>query len=593
MAAQDIVNQQSAYADAAISTGTAFANTLAQYLNFEPIIITGLPDAQYPNRYSSITSAAVRPDALTFNQPSAAEPVLVETAIRELGDILVPTFSDPAPVLSFPTAPSGDLPAAPGMIGVGDVEIPTAPTFSFPTAVELSPITLPEAPSVNVPSFDETLPVPDFAVPTAVFSFAEAEYRSLVLDELKVKLLDQLLNGGYGIEDQDESGIWQRAREREDIAAAARGDELYRRFAERGFQLPPGELGVALDVAAQAHQNKVSDLSRDVMLKRGDLYVENRKFTIQEARQLENVLIQYHGSVQERALNAAKATLEAGIQLFNAAVAKYNAQLDTYKAYGQVYETRVRAILASVDIYKTQVEAKRVEADIQRASVENYRAQLEGVNTLATIYRTQMEAANVRAAIERLRIEAFRGLVDAYQSQVQAKTAEFGMFEARIRGETAKVQAYEAQVNAYRATVEGAKAKSDIELGRLRGDIDTARNRVDVFNAQIGAYRAKLEAQLAGIRALVDKHGAQTALYNVDMQSVMAAQNFLAQLTKLEVDERVANANIAIKNAEFRYKSVLDAVGVRSTFSSHINTLLSSQITAALGALNAVSSVSA
>lgn len=592
MAAQDIVTQQQEYANSAIQDGQSFALELAQYLSFEPIEVTGLPTTPYANRSSTLITNAERPDALTFSAPSATEPTLVETAIREIADVLVPSFSDAPPPLDFPTTPDGTLPAAPGSISVNDVTVPDSPLYEFPDAVELTPLVMPEAPSISIPSFDETLPVPDIAVPTAVFEFAEADYRSLVLDELKVKLLDQLMNGGYGIEPQDEASIWQRAREREDAASAARIDELYHRHASRGFVIPPGDLSVALDLAAQAHQNKVADLSRDVMLKRADLYVDNRKFTIQEARQLEATLIQYHASVQERALNAAKATLEAGIQLFNAAVSQFNLRLETYKAYGQVYESRIRALLASIDIYKTQVDAKRVESDIQRASVENYRAQLEAVNTLAAIFRTQMEGANLRASIERMRVDTFKSMVEAYQARVQAKTAEFGMFEARIRGEAAKVQAFEAQVNAYRATVEGAKAKADIELGRLRGDIDTARARAETYSAQVNGYRATLEAQLATIRALVDKHGAQTALYNTDMQVFQSSQNLLAQLTKLEADERIAESNIAIKNAELRYKSVLDAVGVRSTFSQHINTLLSSQITAALGALNAISSVS-
>src|SRR3990167_1023926 len=194
-----------------------------------------------------------------------------------------------------------------------------------PPAVPVPGITA--AVAVTVPEFLST----DLGAPTTTFSFYETAYESALLDAAKAKLLDNMLNGGYGIETADEIALFNRARDREVEAALTRIEEAGRSMASRGFPLPPGELSIYVDRAWQDMQNKVSGMNRDITLERDKLYVENRKFTITETRELEQILIGFHNSVQERAFNVARATVELAVAVYNSQLARFRLWLDAAK----------------------------------------------------------------------------------------------------------------------------------------------------------------------------------------------------------------------------------------------------------------------
>ena len=58
-------------------------------------------------------------------------------------------------------------------------------------------------------------------------------------------------------------------------------ENVRRKFSRRGFSLPPVALLSLTESAIQNSQNASNALSREIALKRGDLYVQNRQFAIQ------------------------------------------------------------------------------------------------------------------------------------------------------------------------------------------------------------------------------------------------------------------------------------------------------------------------
>jgi hypothetical protein len=283
----------------------------------------------------------------------------------------------------------------------------------------------PEAPSVSVSSIAPiSLPTDDLVAPTGAFAFAEGVYASTLLDPLKAKLLDNLVNGGYGIEPTDEIALFNRARDREVEAMLSRVEDAGRAMAVRGFPLPPGELSIHADRAYQEMQDKVSSASRDITLQRGALFVENRKFTITEVRQLETVLLNYWNSVQERAYNVARATVEMSILVYNALLARYRARLEAAKitadvniATAQVDEARARA---AFEIFRSQVTAyeanlrrvldpARLQVDIYRADADVARVVNDGTVARANLQQRVLEATiQQNIEISRMTIENAR-----------------------------------------------------------------------------------------------------------------------------------------------------------------------------------------
>mgnify|MGYP001562751582 CR=1 FL=1 len=599
MAVSDVIAAQQAYATDAISDANGFLNALSDLASasyFSAQSNASIPSPGFAWDTTEETTALLTgffPVALEVDDISAMAPMFVPDTVDSLPDIVVPDFTSVAPVLDLPQAPSAALPSVPTAPSISDPVLPSAPIITLPTAPVVTGISFPEVPGLEIPTFVSSLPIDDLVAPTNSFEFFEQLYTSALLDALQAKLLDALQNGGYGIEPIDEAALWDRARSRELEAALSEAEDLVAQAASRGFPLPPGDLTVVLQRAHQKAQGKISGVNRDIALKRADLYVANRQFTIEQTKQLEQVLIGYHNSVMERSLNSAKAVLDASIQIFNAQVSRFNARLDSYKSEAAVFETRVRAALAGVEIYRVQMEGKRIEVDVQRAQVEVYNAQLNGVNSVVNLYKVQMEAAQVQAGVERLRIEAFRSLVDAYTAQVQAKVAEFNMFESQIKGEVAKMQAYEVEARAYTATVDGAKAKADVAIARLRGQLEVAKNTVDVFRTEMEGYKTDILAQAQTIDARVRVYGGQVQGASAKSSAVGEALRLDVSKKDLEFRRNVENAKIAVEDARTFLTGAIESAKVRLGSSDAASRYYTALVGAAVNSINTLTALTA
>lgn len=559
--ATEIQTAQRTAINEAVSAAAAFLSGLEALagvgVNGELAAI--LPDLQY-TQYANINSALnlltmYRPSPLNIPTIAVGAPAAPDLSFTPVQDFAVPDFDGSAPGVSIPAAPTIALPSVPAAPAIDDVALPAAPTIALPAAPEVGSITLPSAPSISIPEFTAGLPDEDFLVPSNTFSFNEQAYSSTLLDAVKAKLLSDVQNGGYGIETADEVDLWNRERDREYETAQTAIDDIYRNAGARGFPMPPNDLAVALERAHQGLQNKLSTVSRDIALRRSELYVENRKFTLQESRQIETMLIQYHNSVQERALNAAKAALDAAVTIYEAQLKRYNARLDAYKTEASVFESKIRAALSQVELYRIQITSKQVEAEIQKQQVDVYRAQLAGVEQVVNIYRAQMEAANVQANVQRQKIESFRALIDAYVAQVQAGTARVQLFDAQIKGEIAKVQVYESQVRAYNATIEGTKTRADIAIGRARAEADKANAELAKYRGQLEGSELSLKSQIAQLEATTRLYQADISAYSATSSAVGEAYRLMQQAQRDELEGLLKTAQLKIENA----KTILDA----------------------------------
>lgn len=554
----DITIQADAFLDALVQLA---GTNLTTSFNIESLI---------PESYQY-----AQPPAITFPVFSAVAPVIdigtgvlpeapASTEFSEVAAVPTPDLTAVAPTLTLPTLPSSALPPAPsGAPEFVSPDIPTVPTFTLPTVPTFAALALPDAPSINLPSFSGSLPPDDLLVPSNTFAYAEAAYDSVLLDPLKAKLLDNLLNGGYGIETADEQALFQRMRDREAGSAMTRIDEAGRALAARGFPLPPGELSITIDRSYQAMQDAVSAANREITLERSKLFVENRQFTITEVRGIETVLINFHNSVQERALNVAKATLEASLAIYDALVKRYQTRLQAYQAEATAFAERIRGELAKAEIYRTQIQAAGLQVEMQKSLVDVYRAQLDGIQASVSIYRTQMEGANIRAQIERQKLEAWKAQIDGYTAQVQAKVAEFNMYRAGVDGQVARMSIYEAEVRAFGTQVQAAKTRSDTQLGVLQAQVEQARVKLANYQAEIEGFKAGVERQLATgrlqvdvFRANIDSARAQTeggqANAQLQQEGMLRTTQQNTEISRMAIANAQAKLDALIKQFQFR-----------------------------------------
>lgn len=473
-------------------------------------------------------------------------------AITALQVPAAPTLTTPLPqfptlaaerpqvaVLPLPTFDVGDAPTDAPVLT--DLSTPDAPLVTLPTVPTFEELQLPSAPSFSIPTFTDTAPVNQLAPPTATFSFVDAAYTSQLRDPLIAKLLYDLENGGYGIDAADELALWGRARDRAEAQGRLSVDAALKRANSMSFPLPTGALLSALELARADVVKQMSEASRDIALKRADLYVENRRFTIEQVQALEKISIDLHNAIAERSLNAAKATVELGIATFDATVRSFSASLESYKVGAQVFESRIRAELSKAEIYKAQIEAEKLRGEFNLQRVQLYQSQLNGIQTVVNLYKTRVEAVDVLAQIQAQKIEIFKARVQAYAARVGAKAAEFSAYKDSVGAQESLVEMYKTDVSAFETVVRAEEA-------RIRALTQSNEALIQQYKARVEQYTAQLEgvSKRAEIQVDIDKTAVAGQAVNAQVYRALTDAVVSGVQTKIEAQKMNNQWNVGI-----------------------------------------------
>jgi hypothetical protein len=486
------------------------------------------------------------------------EPPTVELVAEE-----APPFDVTDPGFDIPPAPEVDIPQfGENVPQITDPDLPTKPAYNLPPVPELTAISIPAPPEYNLPDFNADEPTMDLTPPEPAFFWEENIYTSDVLEQLKTKLLSDLIAGGTGLDNETEQAIYNRAISRQEEDNERLYSEALNFFSSRGWDLPPGALSGRLMEASNQINRTREDLNNDILIQQSKLAQENTHFIITSSIQNEKNLIDYTNDYQQRAFEAAKFVVEAALIVYRARVEAYKAQFDAYRAKADVYVARIRAESVKAELYKAQIDGLRAVVEIDRARVEAYRAQIQGVATLIDMYRTEMEAGRIQAEIQRVKIDAFRAQVDAYQAQLGAITAIYNLYQAQIAGEEAKARMYAAQVEGYKARVGAYKATADVDVSRVQAEVELYKASMEQFKAKIEAFRAKVQAAIEQAKAEVEIEGLDVSIYEADIKRFTAEVDATTRVFQALVEEAKAKGDLSVKTADVAIREALGKYGL-------------------------------
>lgn len=504
-------------------------------------------------------------------------------------DANVPSLTAAPPVIVIPSAPSADVGVAPSTApNLEAAATPEAPTVTLPDAPTFDELHLPEPPAFDVPTWTAVAPQNLLAPPTSAFSYVDPGYVSSLHDPLVQKLLADLSEGSYGIEPAVEAQLWGRARDRAAQVARTGVEEALRRAAATSFPVPQGHLQATIEVAEQKGVEIVTEANRDIATKRADMYVDGRKFTIQQVQGYETIRINLYNATQERALNYAKAVVETGVAIYDAGVRNYNAQLEGYKTEAQVFETRVRALLVKAEIFKAQVEVEKTRVDFNRAKVEMYLGQLKGVETVVDLYKSRLAAASLFMQLQAQKLDVFRTQVQTYAERVRAKEAEFGIYKAQIAGQLANVDVFKAQIDAYNAQLSGIDTRAKVQLQSNEALLQNYRTATQVYASNLDAFTKQITTRL-------DEAKTKSVIYGADIDAYRAYVNAALESGRLQVNQnqQVLDWNRTslasrVAQVEFRLKQLGLSVDLQKDVNSHGMDFMRTALGGAVSGLNSL-----
>lgn len=457
---------------------------------------------------------------------------------------MLPQTPGAAPVKTFGSAP--------GFTGINEITPSTLTTVAVPNAPSRPTLDFPEISQITLPSLNvSTLPVDETPgggyLLSKTFDWVEEDYNSAGLTQLQAMLLYDMINGGYGINPADEQPLWERAREREMVAGNTLIEQATSQAAARGMPLPSGALMALIEGAQQATLEKVSSASREIALKRADMYVENRKFTIQQAKEVEQMLITYWGYKQERSMKAAQLVVEMSIGIYNALANVFNTRVQAYKTQIDAYNAQVQAAFAPLERDKAILEAVKSKAGVYSTVVQAFEAEVRGALAVAEVNKARLEQDKLRFDLERGKIEVYKAKIDGFQAEVQAYTAQTQGYSAAWQGYSAGAQAYAARVQAYSAEVDAAvkefsaqaevvklnHEKKKLEYMNKAAENEAFKAKVSAIGAantgKIEAYKAKIAARGEAIRGYASAAGAMADYYKAASSVAVQMGNAQAQ----------------------------------------------------------------
>lgn len=509
---------------------------------------------------------------------------------------VLPDFTATDPSINLPATPtpfSGEIAGSAPTLKE-DFNYPDAPITVLPDVPTFELLEIPNAPDLSIPDFSESLPTATSVVPPAnnFYWGDEDSFSDECLTAVQAKLCDWIQNGGTGLLPHIEQAIYDRGRNREDINSVRVEQQVLTEQVARGFSRPQGSTYAALDFSTQESQNKIADLSREIMIKQAEMEQQNIQFAIQQTIALETALISEHQQIQARSFEAAKYVQELAIQIYNANIAKVTIELEAYKAYATAYEAQVRAALSTIEIFKSEIQAQALISEINQNEVKLYLAQIEGVQSSVDIYKTEVDAITAQISAENLKIQNYKGLVEAFSAEVEAKKAEYQGYSEAIKGELGKVDIFDSQVKAFVGRVDAYGKSVDAQAKVVESDIGVEDLRLKSYLGKLDAVIKQVQAESSVYGAQVDIYRGQAAMYQAEVGANISLNELEIKEAETKVRLAAAQADVSLKNAEINLKNAESVDALRLEAIKSGGDISKGLAQASLSALNIGASVS-
>lgn len=602
-----------------------------------------------PEAPSTSIDVVALDEAPTFD---AVAPTLPQRAEPSALAVDRPQRPDTPAAPEFPDAPDTTLPPKPDLIDTNallpdriqlrDIAVPTLDDIGdLPPRPDLQPIT--PIPALREVLFTGVKPIRDFDAPPNTFSFTPEIYTSVLKGKIEASL-SFMLDGGTGLPWAVVQALRDRAYKAEDVQERRGIQTALEEYSSRGFDEPSGILNRRLAEQRQLNQNNRSALSRDIYIEDEKIAVENMRFAVTQGVALESALSQAHVDRMRIALDAARASAQVGIDLFNARAAVFNLELQAYQTDAQVFgilqnaaveelrghiartDAELRANGQLIDIWSATLNGLRIRVDINTGRVSLYEAQNRADQLRVQLYSAEVEAVNVVGSQNVQRVQLFgeqaRALlagVQVYSSTIDAANKKydgalkvFDVFEAEVRGLVAEVGAknaewegFGAQINADVARLRPYELYSNVFANRVdawskgtQAKIEQQRLQRDGKALDIQAYGARLDAirttfayegQRVGSEVDIYRGGIDRYRAEADVERSVSEGNeriFQASLAQQRVQVETAFRNIDLQLQQMLANATLTAENLKT-----IAVVRSNLASAAMSAVNFSASV--
>lgn len=385
-----------------------------------------------------------------------------------------------------PQAPDGNVNLDDVTVSLGDAPVPVTETQHDEPAI-------PDPDSIDFEDFTIEAPELDYAAPTNQFEFVEQEYSSEFRDSLMEVLHDDMVNGGSGINPDDEQALFERARDREAVTYRDNQSQIARQFAARGFKMPTGVMAGLSARARDGFNAAMSGVNRDIMLRRSEMHTQARQFAIQAGTTLDNAKMAYHGSVMERAMNVARYVAQFGIEYHNLQVERFRDSLNLWQTISQVRTQWVDNAVKKTREYELKLEKMNLTDRRNGRRTELMEAMNRAVQVADQIRKADLEVGALQLENNKNRIEQSKLLTQNYSEIMRSNDAAARAYGEAIRAETLRNEPFRLNLEAHREERESKMDKVRMQQVSKDTEVNVQRGNLQRYEMRQQQYFKELD----------------------------------------------------------------------------------------------------
>ena len=557
----DLVEQRfddaQAYADDALANVETYMSTLEALLNgLEQPSTDSLDEVVFPSQaalnYGAIPSFnELLEDFPTFDNLSLV-PVVLDVVPAVTSSIELKTFNFDSDYIS---KPSIDYPTVPSEPTLSSIVLPSKPELTFPTVPTLDDFIIPAVPIIDIAQFNVVEPTFEQLNTPTEFNFSEGAYNSDIRVALFNKILNDIINGGTGLNATVEQDIYDRYLARQINENDRLYQEIQNQFNATGFSLPSGAYANRLLQISSEISVKNDNASRDITINQAELEQKNIQFSVQQAVIIEQMLITFFQEQQNRILQSQQLLATNAVEIYNVLVTKQNLLIEKYKADAEVFQTKVQAELTSIEAYKAQVEGIKTASEIQESRVRLYTAQIAAQELFMNIYQVEMESAKVNLDYENLKLNIFKSQTDAYVANIQGQKLKVDIYQAEVNAEATRAEGFRSEVVAYEAEVRAQLGILESEKVKAEAVINSNQLKLEEYKTSLESYKVEIDAELRtadltlkGYQASVSAYQATTGVKEMEFRTQIAELTAQIELTKAKLQKALATIDSETKS---------------------------------------------
>jgi len=272
----------------------------------------------------------------------------------------------------------------------------------------------------------------------STITWAEGALSADVYATLLARILADLPAGSTGVGAIIEQEIYDRAMARQAIADDKAYQDAEDYFSARGYTMPPGALSSRLAQASAETARNSAEINGKILIEQADLAQRNTQFVIQQAMELEKLLRMTRDGESQRALDYAKAVVDAILRTYAEQVTAYVATAQAKKAYIEAQVENLRGVVEHnkglVDSYRAKAEvfdiSVKAKSGVNDAIIGGFQAEISGyeAETKALSANQMAEVEDNKANIAKAEIE-MKLIIAEIEATIQAYAAESNLKE--------------------------------------------------------------------------------------------------------------------------------------------------------------------